>query len=86
MKKIRFSPLERLFAKTCKSKKDAIRLIKTFRREIEFPDGENVFLPHGLLLRFTLMVGFRRNPITYILGGSLSVVCYTALLINLFIK
>lgn len=84
MKRIRFSPLERMFLKTCRSRKDAVTLLKTFRREIEFPSEDKVFLPIGLLFRFVLMVGIKRNPTLYLFWGFVSLLCYILLVIKLF--
>lgn len=85
---IRLSPANRFFLSTfCASKKDAVRLIRAFDREM-FDEGSSNRLNMSWRDRFLLvfMTGAVRNPGVFILGIPVAFILYCTVFINILRK
>lgn len=80
MRKYYLTPVERVVAKSCKNKRDALKVIKEARRKIDDPDYISRNMTGFNLLRLTILVGFVKNPGLYIYMGLLSLFCYLYLI------
>ncbi len=80
------TPAERLVLQTSPGVASMLAVVRAARREMADPGRPKVVrLGFPDTLRYTMLVGFHRQPLFFIAGPVVALICYAAILVKLFI-
>jgi len=81
---VRLAPAERAVLRTCKTTRDMRAVIRSVRTELNGGSKKKLRHGPGNMLRHVLLVGLVRQPLFFIFGPFIAIVCYLALIYKSF--